>query len=176
MKYLSISILILIIVSGCTNDIKTDMDKNSMLFDHEIINSKIIISNTTSKVIEASSKFLNKNNEDDAILYGDVNAHFFNDKNEHISILTADTAKINEINNNFNAIGNVIVISDSGLTLKTKKLFWDHQYKLVISNDSVEFTTKEKDTLYGVGFESDMDLSHWKILKPSGVTNRIINK
>ena len=46
----------------------------------------------------------------------------------------------------------------------------------MISNDSVEFTTKEKDTLYGVGFESDMDLSHWKILKPSGVTNRIINK
>ena len=92
-----------------------------------------------------------------------------------VSSLLADTAKINENNNNFNAIGNVVVTSDSGLTLKTKTLIWDHQYKLVISNDSVEFTTKEQDTLYGVGFESDMDLSHWKILKPTGVTNRIIN-
>ena len=54
-------------------------------------------------MIEATSKYLHKNNEDDAILYGDVETHFFNEKNEHISILTADTAKINELNNNFNA-------------------------------------------------------------------------
>jgi len=162
--------------SGCSNRVEKEIHENDQLFDHEINNPKIIISNTASKVIEATANYLKKNNENDAILYGEVQTHFFNVNNEHISILTADTAKINENNNNFNAIGNVIVISDSGLTLKTNKLFWDHQYKLVISNDSVEFTTKEKDTLYGVGFESDMDLSHWKILKPSGVTNRIINK
>ena len=171
-----ITIIILLFFIGCSNDIEKKNDEVSFLFDHEIIDPKIIISNTSSKVIEASSDFLKKNNEDDAILYGKVNAHFFNENNEHISILTSDTAKINEINNNFTAIGNVIVKSDSGFTLKTKKLYWDHQYKLVISNDSVEFTTKEKDTLYGIGFESDMDLSHWKILKPSGVTNRLIKK
>ena len=125
-------------------------------------------------MIEANSKYLYKNDQEDAILYGDVKTHFFNEKNEHISKLTSDTITINELNNNFNAIGNVVFISDSGLTLKTKSLYWDHQYKLVISNDSVEFTTKKNDTLYGVGFESDMDLSQWKILKPTGVTNRVI--
>ena len=160
---------------SCSNRIKGEVKENTQIFDHEILYPKIIISNTTSKVIEATSKYLHKNNDDDAILYGDVETHFFNEKNENISILTADTAKINELNNNFNAIGNVIVVSDSGLTLKTKTLYWDHQYKLVISNDSVEFTTREKDTLYGVGFESDMDLSHWKILRPTGVTNRVMN-
>ena len=91
-----------------------------------------------------------------------------------MSILKTDTAKINEFTNNFTAIGNVVVKSDSGLVLRTKKLYWDHQYKLVISNDSIQFTTLEKDTLYGIGFESDMDLSHWKILKPTGVTARNI--
>ena len=161
--------------ASCSDGFGTDVKENNQVYDHEIVNPKIIISNTTSKVIEANSTYLMKNNDNDAILYGNVQTHFFNDENEHISILTADTAKINENNNNFNAIGNVVVISDSGLTLKTKTLTWDHQYKLVISNDSVEFTTKERDTLYGVGFESDMDLSHWKILKPTGVTNRIMN-
>ena len=49
------------------------------------------------------------------------------------------------------------------------------QYKLVISNDSVQFTTLQNDTLYGIGFESDMDLTHWKIIQPTGVTGRVIN-
>lgn len=175
MKLLFLFMSSLFIFLNCNEESKEEVKENNQLFDHEIMNPKIIISNTTSKIIEANAHYLKKNNDDDAILYGDVKTHFFNDKNEHISILTADTAKINENNNNFNAIGNVIVISDSGLTLKTNQLIWDHQYKLVISNDSVEFTTKEKDTLFGVGFESDMDLSHWKILKPSGVTSRILN-
>ena len=34
-------------------------------------------------------------------------------------------------------------------------------------------TTAEKDTLYGIGFESDSDLQNWIILKPSGVTDRV---
>ena len=38
--------------------------------------------------------------------------------------------------------------------------------------DSVMLTTTEKDTLYGIGFESDSDLQNWKIIKPSGVTSR----
>ena len=41
------------------------------------------------------------------------------------------------------------------------------------SKDSVMITTLEKDTLYGIGFESDSDLQNWKILRPSGVTNRV---
>lgn len=143
-------------------------------FDHEIHSPVITISNLTSKVIEATAIRLEKNDGEDAVLTGDVTADFFNDQNEHMSILKADTAKINELTNNFTAIGNVVVKSDSGLVLRTKNLYWDHQYKLVISNDSVQFTTLEKDTLYGIGFESDMDLSHWKILQPTGVTARNI--
>ena len=40
------------------------------------------------------------------------------------------------------------------------------------TKDSVMITTLEKDTLYGIGFESDSDLENWKILNPSGVTER----
>jgi len=58
------------------------------------------------------------------------------------------------------------------LVLRTRRLVWDNQYKLNATEDSVMFPTQETDTLYGVGFTSDMDLSHWKILEPTGVTGR----
>ena len=41
------------------------------------------------------------------------------------------------------------------------------------TKDSVMITTAEKDTLYGIGFESDSELQNWKILKPSGVTGSV---
>jgi len=147
--------------------------ENYQNHNHEIINPKIIISNSKSKLIQSRSKFLFKDADDHATLYGNVTTHFFNDSSDYVSFLTSDTVKIDEKNNNFNAIGNVVVKSDSGFVLKTEKIIWDHEYKLIISNDSVEFTTLDGDTLYGLGFESDMDLTQWKILKPSGVTNRL---
>ena len=33
------------------------------------------------------------------------------------------------------------------------------------------FINLENDTLYGIGFESDMDLTEFKITKPRGVKN-----
>lgn len=165
--------MIIFFCCSANNESKSiDIEYN---YDHEIHAPVITISNLTSKVIEAKSLKLVKNNGQEAVLIGNVLADFFNDQNEHMSKLRADSAKINELTNNFTAIGNVVVESDSGLILKTKKLYWDQQYKLVISNDSVQFTTLQNDTLYGIGFESDMDLTHWKIIQPTGVTGRVIN-
>ena len=70
------------------------------------------------------------------------------------------------------AIGNIIAVSDSGITLYTDTLFWNAKKEKMSTLDSVMITTTETDTLYGIGFESDSDLQNWKIIKPSGVTNR----
>ena len=43
---------------------------------------------------------------------------------------------------------------------------------MIYTDDSVMITTEKQDTLYGIGFESDVQMEHWKILRPSGVTNR----
>ena len=67
------------------------------------------------------------------------------------------------------AIGNVVVLSDSGVTLFTDTLSWDNIREKVYSDDEVIFITEEQDTLYGIGFESDVELDNWKILKPTGV-------
>jgi hypothetical protein len=67
------------------------------------------------------------------------------------------------------AIGNVVVLSDSGVTLFTDTLSWDNLREKVYTDDEVIFITEEQDTLYGIGFESDVELKHKKILKPTGV-------
>ncbi|MBC8214739.1 MAG: LPS export ABC transporter periplasmic protein LptC [Candidatus Marinimicrobia bacterium] len=175
MKYFQGIILVLLII-GCT---KTENDNipnenEKLLKDHEIIKPQIVVYRKERKVINVTSEKLAKNNNEDALLSGNVVADFFDDDGNHTSLMLSDSAMINEGANNFEAFSNVVVISDSGLTLRTEKLFWDNRYKLITSKDSVLFTTESKDTLQGIGFESDMDLSNWKILKPTGVTGRVI--
>ena len=69
------------------------------------------------------------------------------------------------------AIGNVRVYSDSGVTLFTDSLLWNNKNEKIFSNDSIMLTTNYNDTLYGIGFESNVDLTHWKIKKPWGVSS-----
>ena len=61
------------------------------------------------------------------------------------------------------------VVSDSGVTLFTDTLSWDNVREKIFTDDSVKFITESQDTLYGIGFESDVELNNWKILKPTGV-------
>ena len=93
----------------------------------------------------------------------------YNEEGSHISILYSDSARINENNNNLYAKGNVYVVSDSGYTLTTSELVWDNRYEMIVAEDSVMFTHSEGDTLYGIGFESDIDLERFKIFRPYGI-------
>ena len=74
------------------------------------------------------------------------------------------------------AIQSVVVKSDNGVTLFTDTLSWDHSKQRIFTDDSVQFVKVNQDTVYGVGFESDMEMKYWKILQPSGVTDRMINE
>ena len=150
-----------------------DMDsKKSQIerMDNEIWNPVIILTQEEKKIVTAKSKKLYKNNDDSALLIGDVKVYFHDENGNRISTLHADTARINEQTNDLNANGNVHVVSDSGYTLSTNEITWNNSYKMIISKDSVMFTTLEGDTLNGVGFESDMGLDQWRIFRIFGVT------
>ena len=161
------AVLLLACRSKVENNNRTDSIE---LTQNEIWNPVIILSREEDKIVEAKSEKLYKNTNADALLVGDVEVDFFNDEGQHISILYSDSARINEQNNNLRANGNVYVVSDSGFTLTTNEILWDNRYKMIVAEDSVMFTTTEGDTLYGVGFESDMDLEQWKIFRIFGVT------
>ena len=145
-------------------------DTSEELIENEIWNPLVILSREESKIVAAKAEKLYKNSNEIALLVGNVEIDFFGEGGNHISILYSDSALINEQNNNLHANGNVYVVSDSGYTLTTSELFWDNRYKMIIAEDSVMFTTTEGDTMYGVGFESDMDLDQWRIFRIYGVT------
>ena len=164
---------VLIFLMGCAETGEEVVRRNTSMFnENEIENPEIIISRESIRIVKAKSKHLMKNGNEDALLTGNVKADFYNDLGEHVSILYSDSAKINQRTNNLRAIGNVSVESDSGFTLYANTILWDNQYKIIESKDSVMFTTTQGDTIYGVGFESDMDLTKWKIYKPTGVIKR----
>ena len=101
-----------------------------------------------------------------------VEVDFFDLEEKHTSRLTSQLAEVDEKSDFMRAIQNVVVKSDSGVTLYTDTLSWDHSLEMIYTDSPVIITTEKQDTLYGVGFESDVQMNHWKILHPSGVTNR----
>lgn len=100
-----------------------------------------------------------------------VKVHFYDEEGKRIFVLTSDKGLLDERTNDVEAFGRVVVVSDKGITLRTKRLRWDEHNQRIISDDLVTITT-EKDTLYGVGFESDRHLENWVIKKPWGVSQR----
>ena len=167
----SIFFYILFLLS-CDNQNAEVSAKTYSGYDNEISNPKISIYQEKHMVIYSVADKLLKNENEDALLVGNVIADFFSDTGLHRSTLYSDSAVVEKVSNNLRALGNVRVISDSGYTLLSNEIYWNNQYKLVTSNDSVIFTNSTYDTLYGVGFESDMDLTNSKVYKPYGIINQ----
>ena len=141
--------------------------------DQESWGVTIILTDSSIERARVKSGHLEKYNEAQHIMLDQIVKVDFFDKNQnHVAVLNSVRAEVNQKTNNMKAIGDVVAISDSGITLYTDTLFWNAKKEQMHSKDSVMITTLDKDTLYGVGFESDSDLQNWKILRPSGVTNR----
>ena len=141
--------------------------------DAERWNATITLTNKGAKRAVIRAGHLEKYNEKEFVLLdSSVMVDFFNEKEQHTSVLTSNTAEVDQASNDMKAMGNVVAVSDSGITLYSETLTWNSKDEKLHTKDNIMITTLEKDTLYGVGFESDSDLKNWKILSPSGVTSR----
>ena len=140
--------------------------------DAESWDAVITLTNKGAKRGVIRSGHLEKYNDNEFILLDqNVDADFFNEEEVFTTNLKSLIAEIDEEEDFLVAIGNVVVVTDSGVTLFTDTLSWDNQKEKVFTSDSVIFITEKKDTLYGIGFESDVELNNWKILQPTGVFN-----
>ena len=140
--------------------------------DAESWDAVITLTNKGAKRGVIRSGHLEKYNDNEFILLDqNVDADFFNKEEVFTTNLKSLVAEIDEEEDFLVAIGNVVVVTDSGVTLFTDTLSWDNQKEKVFTSDSVIFITENKDTLYGIGFESDIELNNWKILQPTGVFN-----
>ena len=140
--------------------------------DAESWDAVITLTNKGAKRGVIRSGHLEKYNDKEFILLDqNVDADFFNEEEVFTTNLKSLVAEIDEEEDFLVAIGNVVVVTDSGVTLFTDTLSWDNQKEKVFTSDSVVFITEKKDTLYGIGFESDIELNNWRILQPTGVFN-----
>lgn len=98
-----------------------------------------------------------------------VDADFFDRNEKHTTNLISHAAEVDESSNFMVAIGDVVIISDSGITLFTDTISWNNSIEKVFTDGAVMITTETGDTLYGIGFESDIEMKHWKIIQPTGV-------
>ena len=141
---------------------------------HDQLSTSVEITLTKKGNITATinSEILKKNNQSLQLeLYDNVNVNLFDDNFEHKSLIKSQSAIVNEKENRMKAYGNVVVISNDKKILMTDSLSWDNNSDKIYTNANLKFITSETDTLYGTGFESNIDLTDWNILKPRGSIN-----
>lgn len=171
------------IVWGCTEEDqshdssinKGNVRKRDVYPTQEGWNSKIFISNAGKRRAVVNYGHM-VNYGQQKIYYFDegVSVDFYDIDGNHTSHLISETGEFHEITEDVIGKGNVIVESDSGITLYTEVLKWDNRLGKIISDTTVMVTTLEGDTLYGVGFESEPDLSRRVVRKPWGVSEKKI--
>ena len=161
---------ILFLASCSKNDTLDEISKDV----HDQLSTSVEITLTKKGNITATinSEILKKNNQSLQLeLYDNVNVNLFDENFEHKSLIKSQSAIVNEKENRMKAYGNVIVTSNDGKILMTDSLSWDNNSDKIYTNSNLEFITSDTDTLYGTGFESNIDLTDWNILKPRGSIN-----
>ena len=106
------------------------------------------------------------------MLSDSIHVDFFNASGEHSSLLTARRGKVNDATQDFEAYDNVVVVSDSGTTLRTERLFWTNAEQKIHTDAFVDITSLTE-RIMGHGLVSDQGLKNYRIFRVTGqaVTN-----
>ncbi len=165
------AVSLLFLCTGCEEKIQPsvlDNISNATFPTQESWNSTVIFSDSgTVRAILKAGHISAYDNSKQTLLDGGVHLDFFDEHGVHSSVLTSKSGKADESSYNLEAIGNVVVTSDSGVVVRTEKMFWDNKRQQIYSDDFVRITSP-KETLQGTGFESDQSLHNYRIFKVSG--------
>ena len=95
--------------------------------------------------------------------------YFSKSTGKRIGILTSKEGWIDDATKDMFAKGNVVLFVDSSqVRLETNFLAWDAKRELIHTQEYVKITTPTE-LLEGYGFESDINLTHYKIFKLKGM-------
>lgn len=96
-----------------------------------------------------------------------VEVEFYDPRGRRQSLLTANYGIRREDEGSVTVRGDVVWRSETGDMLETEELSWDQDRERIYSNEFVTITRPEE-VIYGYGFETDQDFSHWRIRSPEG--------
>lgn len=134
---------------------------------------QIEISNNDKISLKISSDTLYRENGGNTILFGGVYADLFDKNGIKTSELHSDSAIVYMNSDSVKAYGDVVIESIKGFKLLSDELILFNNTKLVKSEKDIVFTTNSLDTLRGIGFWSNFDMTKSQILKPKGTLSKI---
>ncbi len=165
---LTISSLILV---GCEEKVKpavTSFGMNKDIPSQESWNATITFTDSGRVTgILRAGHIMVLDDKNITLMDSDIKVDFYDENQNHTSVLTAKRGVVNDITHDFEAHENVIVVNDSGTTLRTQELYWTNSTQKIHTPAYVEINSP-KEQLQGQGFESDQSLVNYTIYKPTG--------
>ena len=176
MKYIFSIVIVIFLFSCVTEDKETSLPNNAADYpDQESWDAIILITKEAHTVGHLKAGKIEKYSKKNITLLKEhIKIDFYNEEGQHTSVLTSEGGKVFDNNQDMLAYGNVVVVSDSGMTLYTDTLKWDNKKQKIISDVPIMITTDEGDTLYGDSFISDPNLRNREIVNPHGKSVKTI--
>ena len=170
-KNLIFTFLFVLMHIACTKTGDYSAYSKDLIPDQEIWNAVITVTRAGQPDTRIyATHIVQYQNSNDMYISDSMRIDFYKD-GLHESYLTADSGLVNDKNDNIVAIGNVVMVSDSGFTAYTDSLFFINDSNKVYTNSAIQIFSKE-DTLYGTNFVSDTKFENWTIYNPLGKTKR----
>jgi len=164
-------LFLILIFFGCSNENQV-IDNFKSVHDQQSSNVIITLTKKGNITAKIEAELMKKNNQNLKLeLKNNVKVDLYDDDFNHKSIINSQYAIVDEKENKINAYDNVQVISNDGKQLKADSLLWDNNEDRIFTNSNLQFITADTDTLYGQGFESNIDLTDWIIFQPKGSIN-----
>lgn len=176
MKKLIFLILIISLIFSCSDEKNKAVSIDTKNYpDQESWDATIFITKDGKTVGNLKAGHVQKfTKKKITLLDENLQVDFYNEMGEHTSVLTSDGGKIFDLKQDMVAYGNVVVVSDSGLTLFTDTLKWNNKEQKIYSEIPVKIISQDQDTLYGNSFISDPNLINYEIVNPRGKSKKTL--
>ncbi len=161
-----------LLLSACEEKIKpsvlSEVDSNS-LPQQESWNSTVTLTDSGRVKAVIKAGYIQVYEEPRRTMLSEgVVVDFYNDAGIRNSVLTSREGKVNDVTNDFEAWGNVIVVSqEDSTTLRTERLFWDNRKQLIHTPEFVSIVSPNE-KIQGTGFEAEQNLNRYRIFRVSG--------
>ena len=163
-------LVFLLLTAACTTteDHEVPTSKTEELPDQESWNSKIILSEEgiVRCIIHAGHLQQFEAGEIAKIDEG-MKVDFFDEEGAHTSQLTAREGEVHQKTKDLEATGDVVIISEDGVRLRTDHIRWDNARQKILAPGEVTLST-DQGTETGVGLEADAGFSHWTMREVTG--------
>jgi len=109
------------------------------------------------------------------VMEGGIAVDFYDTEGRHQARMTAREGEMLELANRVWARGNVVVVSDSGMVLRTEELRYEPDLESILTESFVTIITPQ-DSLSGYGKSAAPDLTDWELKRTSGATWRELER